>query len=255
MADPLIYVDAPHREPRRGGIKSVTGEFQHLDRLGAAANVQYTAAGCVWPAVAPGLCWGTVTEGDKDFTGLATELGIASIFGQYFGVECYLGAGNDVEYADRARSHLANTEAHEVEAVLAGWAAGGVATGGATLGSAVAGLDQYADQNYPGAPVMLLNRGTAVAARAAGVIRGGDQAGSLWTANGSPVVASWVVPAGKAYAIGWPTVYASDIGVVGARNLTQNKEMAIAERLYALTVDCQFRAVATFTAPTDDEVT
>jgi hypothetical protein len=248
MGDPLITVPAPHREPRRGGIKQVTGEFTALPRLGAAAGIQYISDGCDWPSLAPGLCWGNVITGSKTLNGLDVEAGISPVFAQYVGVECYLGQGNDAEYSDRARRQLLATEEHEVEAALIGWAAGADVAGTAdTVAEAVAKADEYADQKYIGAPVLIMSRFTAVMADAAGVLKGDDK-GGMWTINGTPVIATWVAAAGTVTAIGWPTVYASEVIVNAAYNQTQNREMAIAERIYAVAVDCLFRGVVNITA-------
>lgn len=247
MGDPLITVEAPHREPRRGGIKAITGEFTPLPRLGAAANIQYLSDGCEWPSVAPGLCWGNVTTGTKTLGGIDVETGIASVFGQYAGVECYLGEGNNAEYAARAERQLRATEEHEIEAVLIGWAEAGTVSGTATtVAEAIAKAEEYADQKYVGAPVLIMSRFMAVLGAAEGVLKG-DGKGEIWTINGTPVITSWVSAENKITGIGWPTVYASEVVTNTAYNQTQNREMAIAERIYALAVDCLFRGVITVT--------
>jgi hypothetical protein len=71
----------------------------------------------------------------------------------------------------------------------------------------------------------------------------------VWTVNGTPVVATWLMPDDKVYVIGWPTVYASEIASAAGHALNTNREMAIAERIYAMAVDCGFRAVVTVTGP------
>jgi hypothetical protein len=249
MANPTILVPAPHREPRRGGIKSVTGDFIPLERLGAAANIHYVSDGCVWPSLAPGLCWGADPGGDKSFGGMDIEDGIGGIFAQYVGVECFLGAGNDVEFTDRARRQLEYGEAHEIEAGFVAWAAGGAAAGtGAGIANAIAAAEEYADQHYIGAPVLLMSRHSAVLGDAANALDG-DGIGGIWTINGSPVVATWLMPDDKIYVIGWPSVYASQIATAASHEIVQNREQALAERIYAMAVDCTFRAVVTITAP------
>lgn len=253
MSEPTVLVAAPRREPRRGGIKSITGDFIRTERLGAASKIHYISDGCVWPSNAPGLCWGASAPGDKTFGGMDVEDGVGSIFGQYVGVECYLGEGHEAEFMARARRQLEFGEAHEIEASFVNWAAGGSAAGsGVGVYNALAALEEYADQHYIGAPVILMSRRNAVLGDEDGVLHG-DKQGGIWTINGTPVVSTWLMPDDKIYAIGWPSVYASDIVTAPSRNITQNREQALAERIYAMAVDCQFRAVATITAAVQHE--
>jgi hypothetical protein len=162
-------------------------------------------------------------------------------------VECYLGEGNDTEYSARAERQLRASEEHEVEAALIGWAEAGTASGNATkVATAVALADEYADQKYIGRPVLIMSRFMAVIGDAEGVLKS-DGDGNITTINGSPVVSRWVAAENKISVIGWPTVYASEVVVNAAYNQTQNREMAIAERIYAIAVDCLFRAVVTVT--------
>lgn len=252
MADPTVFVPAPTRPPRKGGLKAIVGDFIQTARLGAAANIQYISEGCAFPSVAPGLCWGTVQTGDKDPSGLTIENGITSIFGQYAGVECFLGVDTTEDYSRRAEALLERGEHSELEAILAGWAGGGTAAGSANLTDAIAMADQWADQKYAGLPIILIGRGNADRAAAERVIDGDFKSGLMYTANGTPILATWVVPVDKVYVIGWPTVYASEVVTTVARDLTTNVEMAIAERLYGLAVDCGFRGVVTVTAAAAD---
>lgn len=248
MADPIVLVDAPTRPPRRGGIKSIIGSFQRVDRLGAAANVQYLSEGCAFPSLAPGLCWGVQVPGDKSTDGIDVTNGIATIFGQYAGVECFLEVGSERDYARRAEAVLERGEHSEIEAVLSTWASGGTDVGTGDIIEAVALADQYADQSYIGLPVIMMNRANAVRAAAAGAIEG-NREGDSWTINGTPILASWVVPETDVYVIGWPTVYVSETTTTQTQHLVTNREMAIAERLYGVTVDCLFRGVATVGTP------
>jgi hypothetical protein len=251
----MVLVPTPTRPPRKGGLKAIVGDFIVTQRLGAAANIQYLSEGCAFPSVAPGLCWGTVQTGDKDASGIAVENGITSIFGQYAGVECFIEVNSEREYAERAEALLNRGEHSELEAVLAGWAGAGVAGGTGNFEFAVAAADQYADQKYAGLPIIMMNRGVADIMAATRVIDGDFKTGLMYTANGTPILASWVVPADKIFVIGWPTVYVSPTVTTTAKDLTTNVEMAIAERLYAVAVDCLFRAVITVTLnpPADEE--
>jgi hypothetical protein len=241
MADPTVFVAAPHRETRRGGIKSL-GDFVTTPRLGAASNIDYLSNGCSFPSLTPAGCWTVGPVGpDKTIDGIDRGEGILTIFGQYAGVECFLGNDSADDYSERARHLLETGEAHEVEAALHVWADGTGETGtGAGIVAAVAAAEEYADQFYLGRPVILMSRSMAVQAGAADAL-GFDAEGKKWTANGTPVIASWTLPEDAIYVIGWPTVYVSDITVSVGRDWTHNTEMAIAERNYGIAVDCDFR--------------
>src|SRR5262245_1690704 len=102
MADPSIYVEDLARLPRRGGIKSVVGEFKPLPRLMAAGSIEWNDVGCDLPHPLPGLCWGSAPGGDKEFDGYTDNS--TPTFGGYAGVECWLVAGSD--YDAQARRQL-----------------------------------------------------------------------------------------------------------------------------------------------------
>lgn len=249
MADPTVLVPTPNRPARKGGIKSIVDGFVTTERLGAAANIQYLSEGCAFPSVAPGLCWGNVITGDKTPDGIEVINGITSIFGQYAGVECFLDAASTRDYEERARRVLERGEDSEIEAVLVGWADAGTVVGtGAGVANAIAAAEEWADQKYIGLPVIIMSRSLAVKGNALGALDTYDSSGKIWTPNGTPVLASWTAPEDKIFVIGWPTVYVSDFEVNVARNLPTNVEMAIAERLYGVAVDCGFRAEVTVTA-------
>lgn len=246
MADPMVLVAPPRREARRGGIKSL-GEFVSTDRLGAAANINYISNGCSFPSVAPGLCWGNVITGDKTAEGIGVENGITSIFAQYAGVECFIGMNSTEDYTERARNLLTATEEHEIEAVIETWGSLAPSPGAATsFAEGIALAERDADQKYVGRPVIFLNRGDAVLA-AAEMAVSYDREGNLWTPNGTPVVSTWAVGVGEVIATGMVTVYASGIEAGVAMHHTTNVEMAIAERVYAVAVDCQYRYLANVT--------
>jgi hypothetical protein len=239
MAGPKITIAPPERKPRKGGIKSVLGEFTSAPRLAAAESLQWISEGCEFPKGAPGLCYvPNPVTGNKTYNGI--EHGTGPIFALYAGVQCYLGTGSDPDYDERARALLEQGEGRAVEEVLVEWARA-EAAGGATFTSitlAVAELEEVADTGYLGLPVLIMSRGTAVRARAEKAILEGGEDGKLFTANGTPVIATSAADDDELIAIGWPTVYASDFVVTRTADLMLNQEMAIAERVYGLAVDC-----------------
>lgn len=244
MADPTIYVESLERRPRKGGIKTL-GPFRTLPRLGAAKHIEWDQADCGFPVPAPGLCWGfQPDEDEKETRGYDRNQG-PEIFGLYMGVECWLGQG---DYEAEARAVLEGAEHLPVEEKLVSWAAANATPGGAGL----AGLENAADANYPGEPVILMNRGDALRAAADGTVEF-DREGNIWTANGTRVVATSAVPAGIAYALGSVTIFATPITAARAVNPTVNREMAIAERIYGIAVDCSFVVIAAFVPENPDD--
>jgi hypothetical protein len=253
MAGPNVFVSPPRREPRKGGIKSVIGEFVTTERLGAGAGIEWISEGCDLPKAAPGLCFvpNPITD-DKEYGGI--DRGAGPIFGLYAGVQCFLGPNSD--YDERARRLLELGEGRGVEEVLWEWAAttGGAPLPAASLVDAVAQADEAADSYYVGGPVMIMSRRVAAWARSVGAIFGGTAwDGDLWTAHGTPVIATAAASDAQLSIMGWPTVYASGVETINANNLALNQQMAIAERIYAIAVDCAFIFTYAVTAPAGTE--
>jgi hypothetical protein len=89
----------------------------------------------------------------------------------------------------------------------------------------------------------------AVHARAAKAIFGDEESGKLWSANGTPVIATGAGSESAIYIAGWPTVYASEFTEIQAYDPIVNQELAIAERVYGIAVDCEFVFAQAFTIP------
>lgn len=247
MAEPRVLVSPPERRPRRGGIKSVVDNFTTVPRLGAAGAVEWISEGCGLPQIAPGLCYqANAPTGDKTFDGVGVDTG--PVFALYAGVECFLGPSMD--YDRRALALLESGEDRGVEDALWEWATttAGAAAPGTTWPQSIGALEEEADQYYPGMPVAMMSRASAVSARAARAIFG-DEEGNLWTTNGTPVIASAMAADNHAVIFGFPTVYASASSVVQTTDHTVNKAMAIAERIYAIAVDCMFVRYVNVTTP------
>lgn len=232
---PNIFVAPPQRKPRKGGIKSVIGEFNSVDRLPIGAGLEWIAEGCDFPKAAPGLCYvsNPVTD-PKEFAGI--EHGAGPIFGLYTGVQCFLGPDSDFER--RAQDALEQGEARGVEEVLWEWAvANALPEASTSLVDAIAKADETADTFYLGQPVLFMSRRVAVWAKSVKALHG-DENGNLWSANGTPVIASGSASDDKLFILGWPTVYGSDVTTTRVVDHTVNLDMAIAERIYGIAVDC-----------------
>jgi hypothetical protein len=254
MAGPKVSISPPTRKERKGGIKSVVGEFESAPRLAAAESLQWVSAGCEFPKAAPGLCYvPNPVTGDKTYVGIDT--GSGPIFALYQGVKCYLGTGDDPDYDERARALLEAGEARGVEEVL--WeylnTAGGTGPAQTSWVAAIGQMDEAADTLYVGQPVIMMSRFAAVQARAAKAIFGDEETGRLWTANGTPIIASAAASDTVAVVFGWPTVFAGEFVTTRTADLTLNQEMAISERVYGIAVDCEFALHYAVTVAVSDD--
>jgi hypothetical protein len=238
MATPAERVAPPRRTPRKGGLKSVA-DFRPNDRLGRAGTLQYDAEVCSPVVGTVQLCYGPdVDAQDKTGDGFLNGAPALPPFGGYVGVECFIHPGND--YEGRARSALELAEGLYLEEQLWTWLAAATNTAATTLKDAVAAAENYADANYIGQPVLHMNRGDV---SEVGVLSANPvNDGMLWTPNGTPVVASSAYPAGVVAVSGDITVEHSSIVVKPGNDLTHNTTIAIAERVYGILVDCEFRA-------------
>ena len=238
-------VPAPVRKPRSGGIKDVVGEFVQQDRLVVAQGIAWEDSGCGLPSGTRAGCYDDVVDPeDKVGSEVGQYQSIGEPFALYKGVECWLGGDNEGDtYTQQAAATLEAGEDRRIEEKLVDWA--GAATANGTFDSltdAIGGAEQAADLSYIGQPVIILNRADADRAYAAGVLS--REGGKLVTANGSPVLSTSMQPAGDVAAVGAVAVYASKIVSMHAQKLSQNVDMAIAERVYDIGVDCNFRYLA-----------
>lgn len=255
-----LQVAPPTPQPRLGGIKAVAGEIITEQRLGATDSI-------VWE----GTPWATLRdtrracfdeEPDepvaKTFDGVQQFAGVGTPFAKYAGVSCWLGGDDDRTYEAQARAALEALEDRAAEAALWEWAlAASTAGSPATLAEAIAIAEDYADGVYPFRPALVLSRHDATLAAAAGVLKEAD--GKLITHQGTPVIASGAIPDddhGTVAIVGQPKIYATEIVAVRAPNLAKNTDHAIAERVYAIAVDSEFRfvtAIGGYTPPAPPE--
>jgi hypothetical protein len=238
MANPTIFVEAPRRRPRKGGIKAVAN-FVSAPRMFAAERMEWIAEGCTFPKDAPGLCWGEVIEAEKETEGVDIgESGL--IFAAYAGVACY-DLGSAADFEARARRLLEGGEYKSLEDVLA-YVLGTVdptPSDYPTWVAAIGEAESLADSVYPGMPILTMSRSDAVAAFEADVLVSGPD-DLLYTPNGSPVLASGALDNGTFWISGDITVWQSEITATTVTTPTVNTAMALAERAYAIGIDCDF---------------
>ena len=73
--------------------------------------------------------------------------------------------------------------------------------------------------------------------------------GLPYTVNGTPVVATAGVIEGMIYMVGAVTVLRSEIGDIDTIDHRFNKQWAVAEAVYSVIVDCNFRARGSVATP------
>lgn len=239
-------VTAPQRQPRVGGIKSVVS-FTDEPRLGHEKELAWEGSDCGFPHTTRAGCTDEiVAAADKEFDGSFQFSTIVAPFAQYKGVQCFLGGDEDgPSYEEQAKAALELAEDREIEAKLWAWVED--ATDAATsvdLVAALAAVEQEADADYVGAPLILMSRADAVQLKAKGVLEIREN-GTLHTASGNRVLASSSFAVGAVGAVGWPAVYASPVLSGRAPHHTQNLDMALAERVYTIGVDCEYRIIRT----------
>lgn len=244
-----VLVAAPARKPRLGGIKSIVGEFTVVERLSVTqGGITWDALGCAFPSATRAGCYDAVVpDAPKTPVGIATPAGAVDAFALYNGIECTLGGdtGTEGSFESQAEALLLQGEDRKIEAKLWGWLNAVASTNAPDLVQALAAAESDADANYLGQPVITVSRYDSQRLFAAGALV--REGGVLVTANGSPVLATSAVTNGKVSATGALEVYATSIISAQAPRLNQNKDLAIAERVYAIGVDCAYRKTFTVT--------
>jgi hypothetical protein len=246
-------IAAPQRRKRTFGISSVVpyilegrfggpaGDEFVWDSFGCDTTLEETRAGCYDDRVTDGL------DDPKSPNGISPEGLSVGPFAFYKGVECYIGGDEGgPDYEEMARTYLEFMEDRGVEGKVAEWLSTPAASA-ATLVRAIGLAEEDADQNYIAQPVLWMNRADAEEAAAAGALEADGEV--LRTMLGTPVVASHQFTAGEVAVSGWPVVLAGNVVANTAIKMSTNVEMAIAERVYALGIDCSYQYVVSVTAP------
>lgn len=240
MAGPTLLVDPPIREDRIGGLSSVV-PFRKNDRLAHAEKVTFQSDGCEFPETEESRCLATAPVADKEFAGTATADGIAAPITLYAGVKCF--AAPDADEVERARQALEDGRDQKLEELLADWADGGAAVAaGSTPKNAIGRIEQALDKGYRKRGLILMSRFDALEAGLEYT-----EGEYLRTKAGTPVVASgWVEP-GTVYGLGAVTVEHTDVVERDVIEPQKNTHWALAEQVYELLVDCEFRIKSAIT--------
>lgn len=250
-------VTAPTRNPRTGGIKDVASFIEETRLAGPADSIVWDAVGCDLPSLTRYGCFDRTEpelgEDGQPVRKSGVEPGAGQTFGDpfalYAGVECWIGGDNEgPKFAEQARALLEAGEDRPIEVNLWAWANGGTNAGArASLIAAIAAADAHADRNYVAQPVIILSRENADLAFAAGALARQDD--KLVTATGTPVLATSAAPDDRVAAVGAIVVYRTPVTAAVAADRAENRHLAIAESVYAIGVDCDYRAIVTIQAP------
>ncbi|UDL15399.1 hypothetical protein SEA_PEPE25_24 [Microbacterium phage Pepe25] len=238
MAGPDIPIEAPERTDRVGGLTKVA-TFRPNSRLGVAESVVFQSDGCTFPQTEESRCYALAEVPDKTYDGIEINDAIGAPVTLYAGVSCW--AGPDADELERAERALDAGRDRVLEEILGEWGLQGTAldAGGDVVG-AIAEVEQDLDDNYVGRGVILMSRADAVRADAAGAIHLTTD-GVPVTVNGTPVIASGRIPSGNVIGLGAIVVEYTDIASRETINPTENKHYALAEAIYVLAVDCEYR--------------
>lgn len=237
-----LLVQAPRRTQRVGGIKSIAGEFVNEPRLGGPESIEWFGEGCALPSDTRAGCYDETNDDPVELEagGVETFAAIAAPFAQYAGIKCWLGGDSEGEsYTAQAEAALAAGEDRRLEQELWTWAADGTTATADTLAAAIGAAEEAADSDYLGRPVLIMSRTSATLAKAAGILARED--GILVTANGTPVLATGEAPADEVAIVGAVAVYASPVVTSTAPEVLMNTDMAFAQRIYTIGVDCAYR--------------
>ncbi len=242
MAGPTLEIQPPVRVERVGGIKSVA-TFRSNDRIGNAEAIVFQSDGCTFPQTEEVRCFAAEEQPDKTFDGIEVDGAIGAPFVLYAGTKCLIAEGSAADYQERARRILEQGHDRELEEILGEWAAGGTGLqAGVDVKNAIGIVEQALDSQYLGQGVILMSRRDALNA-------GLDVATPFRTAVGTPVIASGRIAPGTVYGIGAITIEQSTTKTYQTVDVTTNTDWALAEQVFAIAVDCEYRVKSSTSIP------
>lgn len=250
MALPAVWVEAPVRKPRPNTILDVIPVRDAPDHF---AGVQYQTVPCVFPSNVTDGCAVTIGPAPtaKTFGADATDLSTAA-FAVYAGVECFLNGGI-ANFREVAEQVLTLGEYRAVETQVLPFLALGTAITPVptTIVEAIADLERALANNVPGQGYIFMGAASATyAASESLLVRNLD--GTLSTLLGTPVVVLTSPNLTGIYASGPMTLWRGDLQINDAPLISTNKGRALAERTWAVTIECGAWKVA-FVAPSSDQ--
>lgn len=265
MANPRMTVEAPSFVPAVGGLLAAINVVDESDPHVNNGVVFLSHPECGFAGFAPGLCEAPdalsgLIDDEKEFVGLTQGEGVP--FAVYKGVSCYLDGSDD--YSSAAQSALVAGESYAVEvAVETLILANGDAISASTVGTveALALAEEWASKNYNGLPLIHMGRYAAIhLAKDSLLLPGLD--GSLVTVLGTPVVVGSGYSGATAgvfdmWVTGQMTAWHGPTVISTAEDTTHNKGLAVAERVWSVSVDCDVvgKITATTIEVTDVNVT
>ena len=240
MATPLTYVAAPPRTPRRNTSLQVLPVIDGAP--GPHLAVQFIPDPCVFPKPLPQDCWVTMgpAAGTVKTFGGPGDAVVSDNFGAYQGVECWLSGGMDT-FSGVAERVLRAGEYRVVDAALTTLLAGAATSlGTATSGAqAVGELEEALAVNVPAQGYLFMGTLAATYAAAAGLFAPPGLNGELHTYLGTPVVVLTDPSlAATGYAAGPTTIWRGPIVATDAPEPELNTGRALAERLFAIAIEC-----------------
>jgi hypothetical protein len=249
---PLLRIAAPRVGPYGGGLRDVVPITPSSDpHLGG--GVEYDGVVCAHAGLAPGLCDERVTtDAEKGFHNPESVQGPA--IAVYAGVACDI-AGEPYDTLAAQALDLA-----EYYALAQGiWevffkpvvAPNILTTGPICVEAAFALAEDWSSENQPGSPYFWMSRAGATSAHADRVaVREGT---TLVSALGTPIVAERPFGQGPGaagqgdngwmYVTGAPQLIKGPVLTTVARSTATNESMAVAERIWAVTISCTIAAI------------
>ena len=232
----LLEVATP--APTRGGLLSVStvhdmpnNEFMH--QIGIVQG-----STCEVPMQAPYDCYSNIpiTDADKDAHGIFSSE--TTVFSLYFAVDCTLQS-DEGEFERRAREGLEAGESTGIE-VIGQDLLNQISTTAtaADVTEAIGKAEIWAGNHWGHLPLIHMDRGLATEGIAAHVIVPGLD-WSLTTGQGTPIDnGGGFVAQNTIWVTGSASIARGPIKTYRAIDPLHNHEMALAERSYALWIDC-----------------